>query len=79
MSRKTVKRQHLHKGCIYKSDWQNLCDFIGKLALAVLAVGLHRIVGGSTGPEYGLFHSHWQEKIEVAKTTHLSSGISAAI
>ena len=40
---------------------------------------LHHLVGGSTGPGYGLFCFTKQEKIKLAKTKHLSSGISAAI
>ena len=40
---------------------------------------LHHLVVGSTGPGYSLFRFTKQEKIKLAKTKHLSSGISAAI
>ena len=42
------------------------------------AMRLHQLVGGSNGPGYSLFRSHELEKIKLAKTKHLSSGISAA-
>ena len=39
-------------------------------------MGVQHLVGGSTGPGYGTLCFDLQEKMEVAKTTHLSSGIN---
>ena len=51
----------------------------GTIPFAANAMGLHYLVGGSTGPGYSLLRFDSQEKMELANTTNLSSWISAAI